>query len=234
MTHTRRAVLTAVAATVALAMTGCAGGGASDVTGATSSAPAGSAKVLNLYAYAVPKVGFDKVIPAFAKTQQGAGVEFQQSYGASGDQSRKVASGAEADVVNFSVTPYPQHAIATRLQCELPHGGIARQWFTPEGILAFLPMGGPAGHEVAVVWSLEQSLVPGWLASDEQSFTTRLQAISQDALGQLELVAERASWPLQQAVADRWCGALPDAQQSGGWHSRRFIKGNDCCGASRP
>ena len=116
--------------------------------------------------------------------------------------------------VNFSVTPYPQHAIATRLQCELPHGGIARQWFTPEGILAFLPMGGPAGHEVAVVWSLEQSLVPGWLASDEQSFTTRLQAISQDALGQLELVAERASWPLQQAVADRWCGALPDAQQS--------------------
>ena len=116
--------------------------------------------------------------------------------------------------VNFSITPYPQHAIATRLQCELPHGGIARQWFTPEGILAFLPMGGPAGHEVAVVWSLEQSLVPGWLASDEQSFTTRLQAISQDALGQLELVAERASWPLQQAVADRWCGALPDAQQS--------------------
>ena len=116
--------------------------------------------------------------------------------------------------VNFSVTPYPQHAIATRLQCELPHGGIARQWFTPEGILAFLPMGGPAGHEVAVVWSLEQALVPGWLASDQQSFPTRLQAISQDALGQLELVAERASWPLQQAVADRWCGALPDGSQS--------------------
>ena len=116
--------------------------------------------------------------------------------------------------VEFSVTPYPQHAIATRLQCELPHGGIARQWFTPEGILAFLPMGGPEGHEVAVVWSLEQSLVPGWLASDEQSFTTRLQAISQNALGQLELVAERASWPLQQAVADRWCGALHGAPQS--------------------
>ncbi|MFT4218497.1 MAG: sulfate ABC transporter substrate-binding protein [Micropruina sp.] len=105
MTHSRRAVLTAVAATVAVAMTGCAGGGASDVVGATESAPAGASKVLNLYAYAVPKVGFDKVIPAFAKTQAGAGVEFQQSYGASGDQSRKVAAGAEADIVNFSVTP---------------------------------------------------------------------------------------------------------------------------------
>ncbi|MFT3969243.1 MAG: sulfate ABC transporter substrate-binding protein [Micropruina sp.] len=104
MTHARRAVLTAVAATVALAMAGCAGGGASDVSGAASSAAAGS-KVLNLYAYAVPKVGFDKVIPAFTATPQGAGVSFQPSYGASGDQSRKVAAGAEADVVNFSVAP---------------------------------------------------------------------------------------------------------------------------------
>lgn len=105
MKHSRRTVVTALAATVAMAMTGCAGGGASDVTGATSSAPAGSSKVLNLYAYAVPKVGFDKVIPAFTATPQGAGIEFQQSYGASGDQSRKVAAGAEADIVNFSVTP---------------------------------------------------------------------------------------------------------------------------------
>ncbi|GGH53694.1 ubiquinone biosynthesis hydroxylase [Comamonas phosphati] len=107
--------------------------------------------------------------------------------------------------VAFSVTPYSQSAIATRLRCELPHGGIARQWFTPEGILALLPL---AGHEVAVVWSLEQSLVPEWLHSDAQSFTTRLQAISQNTLGQLELIADRASWPLQQAVADRWCGAM--------------------------
>lgn len=105
MTHSRRAVITAFAATVAVAMAGCSGGGASDVAGATASASAGSSKVLNLYAYAVPKVGFDKVIPAFNATPQGAGVQFQQSYGASGDQSRKVASGAEADVVNFSVTP---------------------------------------------------------------------------------------------------------------------------------
>ena len=105
MTHSRRAAITALTATVALAMAGCAGGGASDVTSSSASAPAGGGKVLNLYAYAVPKVGFDKIIPAFNATSQGAGIEFQQSYGASGDQSRKVASGAEADIVNFSVTP---------------------------------------------------------------------------------------------------------------------------------
>ncbi|QXZ09431.1 FAD-dependent monooxygenase [Comamonas sp. Y33R10-2] len=108
--------------------------------------------------------------------------------------------------VDFSITPYAQHAIATRLSCEMPHGGIARQWFTPEGILALLPMGGPEGHEVAVVWSLEQALVPEWLDSDEESFTARLQIISQNALGELDLISERATWPLQQAVANRWCG----------------------------
>jgi sulfate transport system substrate-binding protein len=53
----------------------------------------------------VPKVGFDKVIPAFDQTPEGKGITFSQSYGASGDQSRKVESGLPTDVVNFSVEP---------------------------------------------------------------------------------------------------------------------------------
>ena len=60
---------------------------------------------VNLFAYAVPKPGYDKLIPAFQATDAGKGVQFQQSYGASGDQSRKVEAGAEADFVNFSVEP---------------------------------------------------------------------------------------------------------------------------------
>ncbi|WP_286175599.1 sulfate ABC transporter substrate-binding protein [Arthrobacter sp. NEB 688] len=75
--------------------------------GAAGDAGGGGAATttLNLYAYAVPKVGYDKLIPAFQATAAGKGVQFQQSYGASGDQSRKVAAGAEADLVNFSVEP---------------------------------------------------------------------------------------------------------------------------------
>ena len=123
MNLSRRAVLTALSATVALAMTGCAGGGASDVTSPGAS-PANAATTLNLYAYAVPKVGFDKLIPAFNKTPAGAGIAFQQSYGASGDQSRKVAAGAEADVVNFSVEPD-----ITRL---VDAGLVAKDWNSGE------------------------------------------------------------------------------------------------------
>ncbi|MFQ6170237.1 sulfate ABC transporter substrate-binding protein [Oryzobacter sp. R7] len=102
-----RIALAAVAVSASMVMSACAGGGASDVAGADASPAGGEAatSTVNLYAYAVPKVGFDKLIPAFQATEAGKGVEFQQSYGASGDQSRKVAAGAEADFVNFSVEP---------------------------------------------------------------------------------------------------------------------------------
>jgi sulfate/thiosulfate transport system substrate-binding protein len=99
---------TVAVALLALVVAAC--GGASDEVGSTSQAPkaasgGGATTKLSLVAYAVPKVGFDKVIPAFDKTPEGKGVTFSQSYGASGDQSRKVESGLPTDVVNFSVEP---------------------------------------------------------------------------------------------------------------------------------
>ncbi len=101
-----RIAIAAVAVSASMVMGACAGGGASDTVGAAAAAqPAVGGSTVNLYAYAVPKPGYDKLIPAFQATDAGKGVQFQQSYGASGDQSRKVAAGAEADFVNFSVEP---------------------------------------------------------------------------------------------------------------------------------
>src|SRR4051794_648902 len=89
-----------------MVVAGC--GGASDEAGGDSAPKAaggGGATKLSLVAYSVPKVGFDKVIPAFNQTSAGKGIGFSQSYGASGDQSRKVESGLPTDVVNFSLEP---------------------------------------------------------------------------------------------------------------------------------
>ena len=74
------------------------------------------------------------------------------------------ASSTRAELgVEFDITPYPQTAIATRLDCAQPHHQVARQWFSPLGILAFLPLGGPQGSSVAVVWSAPKDIVPQWL-----------------------------------------------------------------------
>src|SRR4051795_13093952 len=91
------------AALLALVVAAC--GGASDETGSAPKAASAGGTKLSLVAYSVPKPGFDKVIPLFEQTDQGKGVSFSQSYGPSGDQSRKVESGLPTDVVNFSVEP---------------------------------------------------------------------------------------------------------------------------------
>ncbi|MDO9410407.1 sulfate ABC transporter substrate-binding protein [Patulibacter sp.] len=117
---TRLPVFAALAASAVLA--GC--GGASDEVGGgeSSSSSSGAQTKLSLVAYAVPKVGFDKIIPAFQKTEAGKGVTFSQSYGASGDQSRAVEAGQPADLVNFSLTPD-----VTRL---VDSGKVAEDWNT--------------------------------------------------------------------------------------------------------
>jgi sulfate/thiosulfate-binding protein len=65
----------------------------------------GSGKQLALVAYSTPKSAYEALIPAFQATPGGKGVSFTQSYGGSGEQSRAVANGQHADVVNFSLEP---------------------------------------------------------------------------------------------------------------------------------
>lgn len=109
--------------------------------------------------------------------------------------------------VHFEVTSYPQRAIAARLNCEKAHGQVARQWFSDGDILALLPLGGPQGNSVALVWSVQDSRADELLALPIEQFHARAQAICGEATGALSLISERAAWPLQRALADRWCGA---------------------------
>ena len=119
--------------------------------------------------------------------------------------------------IEFDATAYPQHAIATRLQCQHPHGQTARQWFgSDDSILAFLPLGGAEGQSVAVVWSVPAPQVPGLMALDAAEFALRLEAASQGALGSLHLTSGRATWPLQLAQARQWCGTFPSQNPAQG------------------
>jgi len=93
-------------------------GGPSDVVG--GSGPANAHTSLTLVAYSAPEPGWSKVIPAFNSSDEGKGVQVVTSYGASGDQSRGVAEGKPADLVNFSVEPD-----VTRL---VKAGKVSKDW----------------------------------------------------------------------------------------------------------
>lgn len=84
--------LTAVALTLALVAAGCGGSSGSDDR-------------ISLIAYSTPKEAYAKLTSAFKQTPDGDGVDFDQSFAASGEQSRAVASGLPADVVALSLQP---------------------------------------------------------------------------------------------------------------------------------
>jgi len=83
------------------AIAGC--GGTSDDSG--GGGDGGGDTKLTLVAYSTPEEAYKKLIPAFNKTPEGKGVSFDQSYAASGEQSRAVEGGLPADVVEFSLEP---------------------------------------------------------------------------------------------------------------------------------
>jgi len=127
--------------------------------------------------------------------------------------------------VGFDITHYEQHAVAARLHCEQPHGGIARQWFRfgdAEGlsqpqaeVLALLPLGGEGAREVALVWSVHPARARALLALTPEAFADELASACGLTLGHMQLFSERAVWPLQLARAARWTGTLPGTTDQG-------------------
>ena len=114
--------------------------------------------------------------------------------------------------VDFDVASYGQHAIAARFACEQPHQGQALQWFSQGEIMAFLPLQGPGGNSVALVWSVSESRAQTLMALSAEDFAAAAQTASACALGTLTVVGERAKWPLQHGQAQAWSGKTAAGQ----------------------
>ncbi len=72
-------------------------------TGCTSAGGSDSPDSLSVVAFSVMETANEPVFEDFQGTDAGKDVEFAPSYGPSGDQSRAVVAGAEADLVHFSL-----------------------------------------------------------------------------------------------------------------------------------
>ena len=99
-----------------IALTGLIGGlaAALAVTAAigTAAPERSSDAKLSLVAYSTPREAYGKLISAFQKTAAGKDVDFTQSYGASGEQTRAVKAGLEADIVALSLAPDVDELVA--------------------------------------------------------------------------------------------------------------------------
>jgi 2-polyprenyl-6-methoxyphenol hydroxylase-like FAD-dependent oxidoreductase len=111
--------------------------------------------------------------------------------------------------MEFDVKPYPHKALAARLRCALPHGGVARQWFADGEILALLPLEGAAGNSVALVWSVPMERADAWLSADASTLVDAVVQRCGGALGAMELQSPAQAWPLELSRARRWIGVNP-------------------------
>jgi sulfate/thiosulfate-binding protein len=103
-----RRPLTALVGALALLVTALAA-----TAGIGAAAPDRSSDTkLGLVAYSTPREAYGKLIPLFQKTSAGDGVSFSQSYGASGEQTRAVKAGLDADVVALSLAPDMDELVA--------------------------------------------------------------------------------------------------------------------------
>jgi sulfate/thiosulfate transport system substrate-binding protein len=96
----RMLALGAASALLALGIGACGG------SSAASSGGSGEGGTIDLVAYSTPQTAYEESIePGFTDSQVGAGVGFENSFGASGDQSRAVEAGLPADVVHLPLEP---------------------------------------------------------------------------------------------------------------------------------
>jgi sulfate transport system substrate-binding protein len=123
-TRPRPVLLLGVTLVAALLLGACGDGGSG---GAAGGGGATSTR-LALVSYSVPKAAHDAAQAAFGETGAGRGVRWTNSYGASGDQSRAVASGLKADIVHFSLATDVTRLVDAGLVAEDwdagPHRGI--------------------------------------------------------------------------------------------------------------
>lgn len=99
--------------------------------------------------------------------------------------------------LSAQVTPYGQTAVVANLACTLPHGNIAHQWFTSQGVVALLPLPGKA---VSLVWSVPHEHLPVIQALDNEAFALRLESLCGRALGTLTLTGARHEFELSQLI----------------------------------
>jgi 2-octaprenylphenol hydroxylase len=109
-------------------------------------------------------------------------------------------------------TSYGQTAIVAQVGTSRPHEAAAWQRFLRTGTLAFLPL--PDGTS-SIVWSVDDALAKPLLDAKAADFARELTQASDNALGEVQLLSERASFPLAKLVAPRYvahrCALVGDA-----------------------
>lgn len=119
----------------------------------------------------------------------------------------KAAAARDKLGVVFERHAYGHSALAARVVSDVPHAGVARQWFRAPDVLALLPFDRPQPERsYGVVWSLPAAEAERLAQVSDAEFDEALNLATQGVAGVLRVQGARATWPLMQASASEIVG----------------------------
>lgn len=95
--------------------------------------------------------------------------------------------------VQARIEPAGQLAVVANFSCELPHRGIAYQWFRGDGVLAWLPL---PGRLLSMVWSTDEGRAEELLRIGPDELCNRVGDAGRNLLGDLQPVSGPAAFAL--------------------------------------
>jgi 2-octaprenyl-6-methoxyphenol hydroxylase len=96
---------------------------------------------------------------------------------------------------------YGQTALVAAIEHEVPHNGVAHQFFMPPGPLAILPL---PGNVSSIVWSETEETAARFAALSDADFMEVLRPRFGDFLGDIKLKGKRFTYPLNLTVANHF------------------------------
>jgi 2-polyprenylphenol 6-hydroxylase len=142
-----------------------------------------------------------------ALIQQGSHCQLQLADGTNiGAKLVVAADGARSVVrdlagIGVKQKDYPQTAVVATLTASAEHGGLARQWFEENGVVALLPL--PHKNALNLVWSASLDWAAQLLAMPDTEFSQAVTRASGGAYGDLSVVGARQSVALQNQRSDQ-------------------------------
>ncbi len=104
--------------------------------------------------------------------------------------------------LDFKAKPYEQLGIVLDIRTEKPHRNVARQWFSKEGVLAFLPKF--EENLCSVVFSVSEARgleVKNYSIAELSDYLNRS---SESALGEVNALGFPSFFPLKRGIAKDW------------------------------
>ncbi len=103
----------------------------------------------------------------------------------------------------LKVKDYDQVGLVANFRCELSHAYTARQWFSRDSVLAWLPL--PEGC-ISIVWSVKADRGAALLSMPPAEFCDAVREAGGNTLGAMQLLSPVAKFPL------RWQRSEPAVQ----------------------